>query len=106
MVEYKLHNGTLYTYSAGHYCGVLVTEKVMRKLVALQQKHLEDIFEEVRTTNSDMRDVAEMQIDRLEDYVKGLEQNVDDLRNELYNLKGEYSDLKQEFENKHNQVGA
>ena len=43
MSEYKIHPGTLYDYTAGVYCGVLVTEKVMRKLAALQAKHLEDV---------------------------------------------------------------
>lgn len=43
MSEYKTHPGTLYDYTAGVYCGVLVTEKVMRKLAALQAKHLEDV---------------------------------------------------------------
>jgi hypothetical protein len=35
--------GTLYDYSAGCYCGVLVTEPVMRKLAALQARHLDDV---------------------------------------------------------------
>ncbi len=43
MSKYKTHPGTLYDYSAGVYCGVLVTEKVMRKLAGLQAKHLEDV---------------------------------------------------------------
>lgn len=42
-IEYKTHTGTLYDYTAGVLCGVLVTEKVMRKLAALQAKHLEDV---------------------------------------------------------------
>jgi hypothetical protein len=40
---YVTHPGTLYDYAAGVYCGVLVTEKVMKKLVALQHKHLEEV---------------------------------------------------------------
>lgn len=43
MVDYKIHNGTLYDYTAGSYCGVLVKENVMRKLVRLQQEHLEKV---------------------------------------------------------------
>lgn len=43
MSEYNTHTGTLYDYSAGVYCGVLVTEKVMRKLAALQAQHLEAV---------------------------------------------------------------
>ena len=43
MTKYTTHNGTLYDYTAGVLCGVLVKEKVMRKLVALQAKHLEDV---------------------------------------------------------------
>ena len=43
MSEYKIHPGTLYDYTAGVYCGVLVTEKVMRKLAALQAQHLESV---------------------------------------------------------------
>lgn len=35
--------GTLYDYAAGHYCGVLVTERVMRKLAASQAKHTEEV---------------------------------------------------------------
>jgi hypothetical protein len=40
---YEMHPGTLYDYTAGVYCGVLVTEKVMRKLATLQAKHLEAV---------------------------------------------------------------
>jgi hypothetical protein len=42
-MSYKIHNGTLFDYTAGVYCGVLVKEHVMRKLAALQTKHLEDV---------------------------------------------------------------
>lgn len=35
--------GTLYDYSSAVYCGVLVKENVMRKLAALQAKHMEDV---------------------------------------------------------------
>ena len=35
--------GTLYDYTAGHYCGVLVTERVMRKLAASQARHTEEV---------------------------------------------------------------
>ncbi len=40
---YEMHPGTLYDYTAGVQCGVLVTEKVMRKLAALQALHLEAV---------------------------------------------------------------
>lgn len=43
MTKYAIHYGTLYNYTAGVLCGVLVKERVMRKLVALQTKHLEDV---------------------------------------------------------------
>jgi len=43
MSAYVLHPGTLYNYTAGVYCGVMTTEPVMRKLAALQAKHLEDV---------------------------------------------------------------
>lgn len=43
MTQYKTHIGTLYDYTAGVLCGVLVNEKVMRKLASLQAKHLEDV---------------------------------------------------------------
>jgi len=42
-MSYKTYDGTLYDYSAGVYCGVLVKERIMRKLAALQAKHLEDV---------------------------------------------------------------
>lgn len=40
---FETHPGTLYDYTAGVYCGVLVTERVMRKLAALQAAHLEAV---------------------------------------------------------------
>jgi hypothetical protein len=43
MSEYTTYPGTLYDYTAGTLCGVLVTEKVMRKLAALQAQHLENV---------------------------------------------------------------
>jgi len=42
-MSYETHNGTLYDYTAGVYAGVLVKEAVMRKLVRLQQKNLEEV---------------------------------------------------------------
>ena len=39
-IEAVLHDGDLYKYSAGSFCGVLVTKKVMKKLVKLQHEHL------------------------------------------------------------------
>lgn len=41
--DYKIHNGTLYDYTAGVQCGVLIKENVMRKLVRMQQEHLEKV---------------------------------------------------------------
>jgi hypothetical protein len=43
MSTYTTYPGTLYNYTAGVLCGVLITEPVMRKLVRLQTKHLEDV---------------------------------------------------------------
>lgn len=43
MDAFKTYPGTLYKYSAGAYCGVLVTERVMRKLAKLQAAHLESV---------------------------------------------------------------
>lgn len=43
MENYETYTGSLYDYTAGTSCGVLVTEKVMRRLVALQAAHLEAV---------------------------------------------------------------
>ena len=50
-MSYELYGESLYDYTAGVCCGVLVTEKVMRKLAKLQAKHLEDV--KMLLTNSD-----------------------------------------------------
>lgn len=42
-MTYKIYPGTLYNYTAGALCGVLMPEPVMRKLAKLQAKHLEDV---------------------------------------------------------------
>lgn len=42
-MDYKKYEGSLYDYTAGIYCGVLVKENVMKKLARLQAKHLEDV---------------------------------------------------------------
>lgn len=42
-MTYKTYPGSLYDYTAGVRCGVLVTEPVMRKLAKLQAKHLEEV---------------------------------------------------------------
>lgn len=42
-MDYKKYDGSLYDYTAGILCGVLVKENVMRKLAKLQAKHLEDV---------------------------------------------------------------
>jgi len=41
--EVKIHNGSLYSYSAGLKCGVLVREKTMRKLVKIQNDHMQKV---------------------------------------------------------------
>lgn len=41
--QYEIHTGSLYRYSASCYTGVLMKENVMRKLVKLQAKHLENV---------------------------------------------------------------
>lgn len=43
MSSATIYPGTLYDYTAGVYCGVLVTEEVMRKLAKLQHQHLEAV---------------------------------------------------------------
>lgn len=43
MNEYKIFPESLYDYTAGVYAGVLVKEKTMKKLAALQTKHLEQV---------------------------------------------------------------
>ncbi len=42
-MDYKLHDGTLFDYSANVYCGVLITQKVLKKLAALQAEYLENV---------------------------------------------------------------
>lgn len=42
-------------------------------------ERLEDVFENVRQTNIDMRDAAEIQIARLESEIEYLKQEIDDL---------------------------
>lgn len=43
MSDYEVHNGTLFDYTAGARCGVLMTESVMKRLAKMQAKHLEDV---------------------------------------------------------------
>ncbi len=43
MSDYVTYPGSLYDYTAGIYCGVLITESVMRKLAKLQARHLADV---------------------------------------------------------------
>ena len=40
---YRIHDATLYDFTAGVFCGVLVPERVMRKLAALQAEHIEKV---------------------------------------------------------------
>lgn len=54
----------------------------------------EDIFENVRQCNSDMRDEAEYQIEDLEDEIDGLKHEKDTLEWEIDELKDEIEDLK------------
>lgn len=42
-MTYETYPGSLYDYTAGVYCGVLVKEHVMRKLARLQANHLEEV---------------------------------------------------------------
>lgn len=42
-MEDDIYPGSLYDYTAGCYAGVLVTERVMRKLAKLQSEHLEAV---------------------------------------------------------------
>lgn len=42
-IGYALHQGTLFNYHAGAFCGVLVKERIMKKLASLQAKHLEEV---------------------------------------------------------------
>jgi hypothetical protein len=42
-MSYEIHDGTLYDYTHGVFCGVLITQSVMKKLAALQHKHLEEV---------------------------------------------------------------
>jgi hypothetical protein len=39
----KIHPETLFDYNTGCYCGVLVTERIMKKLAKLQAAHLESV---------------------------------------------------------------
>lgn len=39
----SIHEGSLYEYSTGSFCGVLIKENVMRKLVRLQSDHLREV---------------------------------------------------------------
>ncbi len=41
--NYETHPGSLFYYGGGVYCGVLMTEPVMRKLARLQARHLEEV---------------------------------------------------------------
>lgn len=40
MSDIKIYNGSLYDYTAGVFCGVLITERVMKKLARLQSEHV------------------------------------------------------------------
>lgn len=42
-MSYEIYPGSLYDYTAGTNCGVLVKEDVMRKLAKLQAAHLETV---------------------------------------------------------------
>lgn len=40
MSDVKTYSGSLYEYTAGVFCGVLITERVMKKLARLQSDYL------------------------------------------------------------------
>ena len=40
---YKTYNGSLFDYHSGCFCGVLINERIMKKLAALQAKHLTEV---------------------------------------------------------------
>lgn len=41
--EIQTYPGTLFSYTAGTYCGVLITENVLKKIAALHHEHLEKV---------------------------------------------------------------
>ena len=41
--DWTVHEGSLYDYTAGAYCGVLITESVMKRLAKMQASHLADV---------------------------------------------------------------
>lgn len=43
MNNYEIFNKTLYDYTNGTYCGVLIEEHVMKKIAKLQNKYMEDV---------------------------------------------------------------
>lgn len=43
MSDIKIYAGNLYDYTAGVYTGVLITERVMKKLARLQNDHLVEV---------------------------------------------------------------
>lgn len=55
-MTYETYPGSLYDYTAGVYCGVLVKEHVMRKLASLQTKHLEEV-KRLLTNEADLGNV-------------------------------------------------
>jgi hypothetical protein len=50
-------------------------------------KQLEDIFEETRTCNEDMRKQADWQIDNLEDTINDLQEEIKELERKLENYE-------------------
>lgn len=57
---------------------------------------LEDAFENVRETNSDMRGEAEHQIEELEDEIQYKHQHIQELEEEIYRLNQEVNSLQAE----------
>ena len=41
--DYETYEGSLYDFTAGAYCGVLVKNETMRKLAKLQVQHLDSV---------------------------------------------------------------
>lgn len=55
-MSYELKNGSLYQYSAGVYCGVIMKQNVMKKLAKLQAEHLREV-KKILTDGADNGDV-------------------------------------------------
>lgn len=54
--KYKLYNGRLYNYGNFFTCGVLIRERIMRKISKLQSKYLEEV-KKVLTSGAENNEV-------------------------------------------------